>query len=113
MDYQATLYNPIYTALGVPAHIEPSSTADPADVTALDKTAGIAVTMSGGLELETIVPAAVVRMVELATVGLTREDLDDGTIALNGKTWRIKATRPRPSPKGEADGELLLLLTEA
>lgn len=113
MDYQATLYNPIYRSpLGVPATITPGSTAEPADVTVIDKTAGLVVPGSG-IALETIKPGAVVRMVELAANGIARIDLEGGAITFNGATWKILGTLPRPSPKGEADGELLLILEAA
>lgn len=109
MDYQATLYDPIYDVLGVEAVITPDSTVGPVTVTAIDKTGCIPIP-SGGIEIETIEPAAVIRMAELLAAGITRDDLEGGTITFNGATWRIKATLPNPSPKGEADGQLLLKL---
>jgi len=109
IDYQATLYGPIYATLGVPATITPGSTASPATVVALDKTAGMTV-FGGGVDVESIKPAAVVRVAELAAAGLTRADLVDASILINGSIWEIRSTQPRPSPNGERDGELLLIL---
>ena len=112
MDWQGSLYDPVYDVLGVPATIAPGGDTGDVAVTAIDRTGGIEVAAPGGA-IETVRAAATVRMAELAAAGLAREDLPDGTIALNGVTWTIKATMPRPSPKGGGDGELLLVLEEA
>ena len=107
MDYQATLYGPVYGLLGVPALLRLASGAAFA-VTALDKTAGVAV--GGAVDVQTVVPVAVVRVTELAAKGVTPAQIDDGQITLNGVTWEIEAHKPAPSPNGEADGEVYLLL---
>lgn len=105
--YQAQLYDPIYDAIGVSAELTSSAGAT-ATVTVIDKTTGIAV--ADKAMIETVLPVAVVRAVELASAGITREDLKDGTVTFNGASWRVKSTRPKPSPKGEADGEIMLIL---
>ena len=64
------------------------------------------------MDVKTIRPAAIIRMRELADRGLSRDDLEDALIELNGKLWRVKATMPKPAPTGEADGELCLFLIE-
>jgi hypothetical protein len=64
------------------------------------------------VDVKTIRPAAIIRMRELADRGLSRDDLEDALIELNGKLWRVKATMPKPAPTGEADGELYLFLIE-
>jgi hypothetical protein len=64
------------------------------------------------VDVKTIRPAAIIRMRELADRGLSRDDLEDALIELNGKLWRVKATMPKPAPTGEADGELCLFLIE-
>ncbi len=64
------------------------------------------------MDVKTIRPAAIIRMRELADRGLSRDDLEDALIELNGKLWRVKATMPKPAPTGEADGELYLFLIE-
>ena len=107
MDYQATLYGPVYDVLGVPALLRLAGGAAFA-VTSLDKTAGVAV--GGAVDVQTVVPAAVVRVTELAAKGVTPAQVDDGQITLNGVTWVIEAHKPAPSPNGEADGEVYLLL---
>jgi hypothetical protein len=51
-----------------------------------------------------------VRARELAAAGILVSDLPDGAITFNGATWRIKTYEPRPSPLGEGDGEIMLIL---
>lgn len=108
MDYPTLLYDPIYDIFGVEAKITPGVGGSPFTVTALDKTAGIAV--GSGVDIQTIEPAACVRVYELTANDISRLDLDNGTIEINNVTWRIDATLPRPSPSGEAIGELFLIL---
>jgi ABC-type transport system involved in cytochrome bd biosynthesis fused ATPase/permease subunit len=69
---------------------------------------------AGDLAIEgwTVRPAAIVRMRELADLGLGREDLEDAALELNDKLWRVKASMPKPGPSGEANGELYLFLIE-
>ncbi|MET4240312.1 hypothetical protein [Bradyrhizobium sp. RT10b] len=107
MDYQAALLNPIYMTVGVACTL--TIGANSHDVTALDKTVGTLLTFTNG-GIETVVPAAVVRMRELAALGIAPDDVDGATLALNGLTWTVNAHEMKPSPKGEADGEVYLLL---
>ncbi len=107
MDYQAILYGPIYRVFGVTATIQLEG-GDPFDIVAIDNTDGVAV--GNSVDVQTVLPAAVVLMPDLAAQGVAPGELDDGLITLNGKTWTIDAHRARPSPNGEADGELYLIL---
>lgn len=115
MDWTAILLDPNYAAFGVDATltIAPGTT-DQAEhsLTVIDKTSGVPVTGAAGFEVETITPAAVVRMAELTAASVARTALDRGTIEFNGKTWAITSHILRPSPGGEADGEVMLLLAE-
>lgn len=111
MDYQAVLYDPIYARLGVSATLTPLEPGLSVSLTVIDKTAGIAIDL-GDTSLQTVKPAAAVRMVELSENDLEPADVDGGTITFNGKTWTIKGFMPKPSPNGEADGEVLLFLIE-
>ena len=111
MDLAALVYNPLYATFGVDASIR-CLYADTFDLRAIDCTSGIAVTEGSGIDVKTIRPAAVIRMRELNERGLSREDLEDAALELNGKLWRVKATMPKPAPTGEADGELYLFLIE-
>lgn len=118
IDYGALLYGPNYLILGVEAVLTlPATDGAEITLTALDKTAGVEI---GGSSVDgrdnsfttvqTILPAAVVRASELLGVDLT--DLEDSRLAMNGKTWRVKSYMLKPSPKGEGDGEIYLILSE-
>lgn len=98
----------IYDAIGVPASI--SGYTEP--VTVVDKTAGTIVTV-GKVTLESILPVAAVRVAELTTIGVP--DVASlikakATITFNGKTWVIIDRKARPTPLGEAHGEVYLVL---
>lgn len=113
LDYRSFSLDPIYVAQGVPAVLAPRGTG-PVAITALDKTAGVALPSgNGGIEIETVRPAAVVIAGDLADLGVTLDQLDRGTITLNGQAWQILSHRPMPSPAGAADGEVYLILEKA
>ncbi|PSJ55765.1 head-tail joining protein [Pseudaminobacter soli (ex Li et al. 2025)] len=107
MDWQALLYGPNYAVFGVPATliIEDGPTLT---LTVIDKTTGVEV--GGSVDVQTVLPAATVRATELASIDLA--DLEDAKLTFNGKTWRVDSHLPKPSPKGEADGEIYLFLSE-
>jgi hypothetical protein len=113
MDYQSLLYDPIYDVIGVEARLVAAPGHPPVTVTVIDKTAGLPLVGDGGMEIETVRPAAMVRVAELIARGLCREAIDGGTVAFSCKCWKIESSRPAPSPKGERDGELMLILSEA
>ena len=69
-------------------------------------------TEDSGIDVRSIRPAAVLRLRELTELGLSRKDLEDATLDLNGNLWRVKATMPKPAATGEADVELYLFLME-
>lgn len=110
MDYQATLYNPIYEALGVPAVLVPDNTNGEVALTVIDKTKGVEIPQADGIQLQTVKPAATARMVEVLANGITVDDVDDATITFNDKSWRIVSHLMKPSPKGEDDGEVQFIL---
>ena len=111
MDYTQLLYAPLYNTFGADAVIR-CLYSDAFPIRAIDCTSGIEVTESSGIDVKTIRPAAIIRMRELAERGLSRDDLEDAAIELNGKLWRVKACMPKPGPSGEANGELYLFLIE-
>ena len=111
MDW-ADHYSAIYDEIGVAAEIFPAGGGGAVPVTALDKTAGVVVD-DGGNDYQDIRPGAIVRMSELTAASLVRSDLHGGEITINGTTWHIESSRPRPAPTGEANGELLLILMKA
>jgi hypothetical protein len=113
MDWKATLLDPIYSALGVPAVLVLASTdASYTGLTVIDKTTGIEVGGGGDLGISTIKPACAIRIADITANGIDLIDLKGSTIAFNGKAWRIEHRVPRPLPSGESEGELLLILTE-
>lgn len=107
----ASHYDAIYESLGVAAVITLTNTAaDDFDVTVIDKTKGVDV--GDGVTVSTIEPAAAIRVAELTGHGLTRQDMDGAAIEFNDVIWSVKYTKPMPSPAGEAQGELYLILAE-
>lgn len=110
MDFSDLLLGPHYAVgWGVPATLTVDTV--PFEITALDMTAGVG--LSGPVEVETVRPSARIRAVDLADLGLVVGQLDDAAIELNGKSWTIIAHRMLPSPSGEADGEVALMLEGA
>jgi hypothetical protein len=83
---------------------------DPIAVRAMDKTEGVIVGEDQGVQ--TISPVAVLRMSTVTAAGLTAEDLDGGTLTIDGKAWTVNAHRYKPTPEGETKGELVLLLKD-
>lgn len=112
VDFDAVLYGPLHSVFGTEAVITPTGgTVGPATVTVIDNTRGMALQLKGS-DIETVVPVAVVRASALADASLTRSDLRRAALTMNGRTYRIESTMPRPTPGGEADGEVLMILTE-
>lgn len=110
VNFNALLFDPIHTIFGEEATLTPETSSGPLTLSAIDKTAGVPVGDPHGVE--TIVPAAVIRMAELLAGGLSAADLSGAALELNDKTWRVESYRLLPTPKGEADGEAMLFLIE-
>ena len=111
MDLNDLLYRPLYGIFGTGAVIR-CLYGDVFPMRVIDRTSGVEVTEGSGVDVKTIRPAAVLRMREFTDLGLSRDDLEDAILDLNGRLWRVKATMPKPAPTGEADGELYLFLIE-
>lgn len=97
--------DPIYAVLGTDAVL---TTADGLTIalTAIDKTAGLAIEDGNHhFQVETIKPAACVRVDELAESGLAPVDCRDGLLAMASRNWRIKSYR-------ENAGEVILILND-
>jgi hypothetical protein len=112
IDYNVTMLDPIYNINGVPAIMRIDDWGEDIHVTAYSKTSGVELSISGNPDLLTVVPAAAVRVAELTAAGITRKDIDTGTIEMVGAIWNIEDTLPKPTPNGECDGELWLILSE-
>ncbi|NEI52713.1 hypothetical protein GR217_34405 [Rhizobium leguminosarum] len=109
IDYGGLLLAPLYDVYGVPAILTLDDIdATTADLTAIDKTAGVAV--GDNIAVGTVEPGAVIRLSELIAAGLTRESLDGATITFSGNVWRVASHHPKPVPSGEAAGEIILIL---
>lgn len=110
-DYwQVNLYDKVYDSpIGCAATIA-SAGGQSGSCRAIDKTNGIAITDTR-TQIDTIRPVALVRARELEALGITMQDLPEGAITLNGATWTIKSYQRVPSPFGEDDGEIRLILT--
>jgi hypothetical protein len=111
VDFQTLLYDPNYLIFGVEATITPRDSVTPHSVTVIDKTQGVEV-VAGDSDMQTIRPAARVRMQNITAAGLTRAMLRRASFVMNGKNWRIESSQPLASPNGENEGELMLLLVE-
>jgi hypothetical protein len=108
MDWRAH-YDAIYGALGVDAVLTLADTAaTEIELTAVDKTFGIEVLSGPGVA--TILPAADLRVYELDEADVAVASLDGAAIAFNGRSWRIASHEMRPSPAGEDEGEVRLIL---
>jgi hypothetical protein len=105
IDFGTLLLDPIYDSLGVEASLEASGTVT---LTVLDETQGVMLDTGTSLQFGAAKPAARVRLSELATNGIIRDDLKGSAISFNGKDWTIVATQPKPTPDGS--GELYLIL---
>lgn len=105
--------NATYLALGVSATLTLTSTsAEPLTIRVIDKSAGVEV--GDQPQVQTLRPAAAVRMYELTAKGVTQDDLEGALLEFSGGTWLIESFLPKPNPKtGEAGGELYLLIVAA
>lgn len=112
MDFQTLLFNPIYSVQGVSASLTLAGASSSIDgLTILDKTAGVDVG-DGDVNVQTILPAAVLRVVELTENGVSVDQLPKAIVEFNNSRWRVKSYRPKPTLKGERDGEVYLFLEE-
>lgn len=109
MDYGQLLYAPLYATLGVDAVIR-GVYFESVPIRAMDMTSGIEIGDHVGVK--SIQPAAVVLATSITENGLSREDIEGASLELAAKLWRVKATMPKPSPVGEALGEIYLILEE-
>lgn len=105
-DPFAASLDAIYTVLGVEATLSLMTET----ITAIDKTSGIELSPGGEGLLQTLAPAAAIRVADLTANGLVADDLVGETITLNSVSWKIINHQSKPTPRGEAAGELYLIL---
>ncbi|MBX9757211.1 MAG: hypothetical protein K2Y29_00430 [Beijerinckiaceae bacterium] len=111
----SNLLAPLYRVYAVDVTLTPASTGAAAvTLSAIDKTRGVEVSLGrdASIAIPTMRPAAQIRATDLADAGLTRDDLRDATLVMNGKTWRVNRSMPKPTTQGEAEGQLWLILSE-
>lgn len=106
MNFQGLLYNPIYNSF---LCSDATFLSTGATLRVFDATTGLPIP-DARTQIETVRPVCFVRAAELASKNIALADLPESLITFNGNTWRIKANRPVPSPAGEADGEIMLIL---
>lgn len=116
ISFADLLYRPIYDRMGVAAKLT-LKTGEVFDtmpngspLVALDKTSGIALPQDGGIIIETVTPIAEFMMADLAALGVSKNQVDEGEIQLNGRTWAIISHKMNPSHTGELDGTIYLQL---
>lgn len=116
------LYGPMFGSIGfgVPAVLTLPGTdgavidtgADGGPLQAIDKTSGMAVGGGGRFNaaIDTVEPVAILRAPDLAGIDLA--SLRGATLRFNDKDWTVRNHLLKTSPRGEAFGEVLLLLEE-
>lgn len=104
IDFDAAMLGPIYATLGVSATLTIVDPSDDFDLTVIDKTGGVEV--GENVEVPTIKPCAAIRISDLTALGLSKDDLIDGTLTFNGSSWTITNVVPKPVPNGERSGEI-------
>jgi hypothetical protein len=85
---------------------------EPVALACIDKTQGVEVWLQGA-QTSTVRPAVVTLMDELNELELEPADLENARIEVNGGAWIVKSYYLRPSPLGQDDGEIYLVLTAA
>lgn len=110
-SYTHVLLDPIYTMFGVTITFVLTND-DIIELVGIDKSGGVEVS-TGAIDVPTVQPACIVRMADLIELGYAPENLIDAILDLNGVSWRVVSYFPKPSPRGEADGELYIVLNEA
>lgn len=108
--FDELLYPALYNVWGNCSKITPKNKPYSLDLEVIDKSQGIEV--SNDVGVKTLHPAATVRVSVLKAANLTRAELRDATLVMNGKSWRIEATEPLPTPNGESDGQIMMYLSE-
>lgn len=109
----STYYDPIYRKIGVSADLTIGDNTDEQTfgLTVIDKTSGVEFAM-GDVSVTSVKPACAIRVKELTARGIELDQLRRARIAFNGNTWRVENKMLKPSPAGEALGEVYLILIQ-
>lgn len=103
LDFDALVLNPCYATFGRSATYTPSG-GSPTTITLIDETKGKIVNAGERASPFAVEPAVNVR------IGDVGENPNNGTIVLDGTTWKITGSQPQVGPGGIATGELTLTL---
>ena len=111
IDYSASLYDPVYRELGVPAVFVQGSVS--VDLTVIDDARPKQLPAGTTADVRGMGPGAFVRIQELEANGIIRGDWLDAALNFNGQTWTVRSYELRGSPNGEVFGEVRFLLKAA
>jgi hypothetical protein len=106
MSFDTLVNMPIFDVFGVPAVIT-YGTAGLIELTAIDRTRGVEIE-DLNVGVISVRPVAAVRRAALEGIDLA--EIENGSIELNGVSWRIKSVMERQTPFGAADGQVWLIL---
>lgn len=112
ISFSELLYKPIYESLMGTSVVVSCVFGGRFELRGIDKTGGVEVSLAQ-TEVPTIQPAVIVRVAEMIAVGLNPDDLIDALLTINGASWKVLTFMRKPSPHGETDGELYIILQEA
>jgi hypothetical protein len=112
VDFDTLLYQPNHTVFGEDATLTLTDTGGSSyDLVMIDETAGVEVLDGPGIA--TVLPAATVRAALLVEMGIALASLPGAALRINGKDWTVVRHEYRPSPQGEAKGEIRMILEKA
>lgn len=104
-------FDALYDALGTSAVLTAKDSVQSACVTVIDKVRGVVLADDTMIEVQGSRAACVVRVTELRDNNFCLDELDGGSVAFNGRCWRVEAHHHN-GPDGKCTGEVTLLLTE-
>lgn len=110
IDFDLLIFGPMHTVFGEEAILTIACGSPPVTLSAIDETAGVEVLE--GPSISTIRPAATVRSTELAEKGIVVSDLPGSALTLNGKDWTVVSHHYLPTPKGEVQAQVRLMLEQ-
>lgn len=119
LDYKSLLFGPAYAVFGVRAVVIFADTSSKKSLVVIDKTAGLDLGIvtegsklkrTGGANIDTIMPVAIVRHSELDSKAIVEDRLPGSRLVFNRSEWNIESIRQKPTVNGENDGELYLIL---
>lgn len=108
--FDAALFAPLYSVFGTSATLTPSG-GSAVVLTVVDQSAGREL-VDLNTDAPVVYPVAAVRASVLDAAGVELSDLRGAALTMNGRTWSVDTFREMPSPFGQTDGEVLMILIE-